>query len=233
MKKEKLNIVIDTETCGDLKHPIVYDLGYVVAKRDGTILEERNFILKDVFYGRADLVKMSFFGKHYGEYERMIKNDEVELMDTVDVKNELKRTIEEYSVNYDIRLCAYNMAFDKKALQATAKYISGGFVQTWFTTEKFKYECIWNMACQTVCNTKKYIKWALENGYVSDKGNITTNAETVYKYMFGAKDFKEDHMALSDARIELQILTVLDKRHERMKRDINPRCWAIPQKKRG
>ena len=43
-------------------------------------------------------------------------------------------------------------------------------------------------------------------GWVSPAGNIKTGAEFAHRYCSGDHSFIEDHTALSDARIEVEIL---------------------------
>lgn len=60
---------------------------------------------------------------------------------------------------------------------------------------------------------------------------MTTNAETVYKYLTKNADFEEEHTGLADVRIELEILCKCLTYHEKINRNINRGCFHIPQKK--
>ena len=76
-----------------------------------------------------------------------------------------------------------------------------------------------------------YCLYCAKNGFYSKKGNMTTNAETVYKYLTKDKDFEEEHTGLADVRIELKILCKCLTYHEKINRNINRGCYHIPQKK--
>ena len=54
--------------------------------------------------------------------------------------------------------------------------------------------------------TKKYVNFCNDNGYVTEKGNIQTKAEIVYRYLKNDKTFEEEHTGLSDCKIEYEIL---------------------------
>ena len=60
---------------------------------------------------------------------------------------------------------------------------------------------------------------------------MTTNAETVYKYLTKNADFEEEHTGLADVHIELEILCKCLTYHEKINRNINRGCFRIPQKK--
>ena len=88
------------------------------------------------------------------------------------------------------------------------------------------------MACTSILRSKYYIKFAEENGLVTEAGNLMTSAEACYKYITKNVDFQEDHTGLEDVAIETAIFfKVL---HSRMKYEdnINTACWRIPQKRR-
>ena len=87
------------------------------------------------------------------------------------------------------------------------------------------------MACQLICTQKNYIRFCLENGFVSPSGNIKTSAETVYAYMTNNADYDENHTGLEDVLIETKILAKCFAQHKRVEKNINRFCWRIPQSK--
>ena len=100
----------------------------------------------------------------------------------------------------------------------------------YFFPKHVEFGCIWHLACQVICTQKLYKEWAKSNGLVSEKkGNISTNAETVYAYITNQNGFKEEHTGLSDVLIEVDILAHCFKQHKKMDSRINRLCWRIPQ----
>ena len=68
---------------------------------------------------------------------------------------------------------------------------------------------------QTGLQTKKYLEFCNEHGFITEKGNFMTKAENVYKYLSGVLDFTEEYTELTDCEIEYQILlTDLNARKE-------------------
>ena len=94
-----------------------------------------------------------------------------------------------------------------------------------------KVFCIWHMACQVICTQNKYIKFCLENGLVSESGNIKTSAEAVYAFLTKNASYTECHTGLQDVFIEAKIMHECFKKHKKMAKEINRFCWRIPQAK--
>jgi hypothetical protein len=139
----------------------------------------------------------------------------------------LLNAIKKYKVE---AVCAYNANFDYTALNTT---------QRWLTKSKYRFflpygtkvYCIWHMACQLICTQKAYIRFCLDNGFVSSSGNIKTSAETVYAYMTANCNYEENHTGLEDVLIETKILAKCFAQHKKVEKNINRFCWRIPQTK--
>ena len=80
---------------------------------------------------------------------------------------------------------------------------------------------------------KKYHKFCTDNGFVSKSGNISTSAETVYRFLTNNPDFEEEHKGLEDVEIEVKIFAECIKKKKRMNRKINRACWRLAQRKEG
>lgn len=79
----------------------------------------------------------------------------------------------------------------------------------WLVDRYFRIIDIWDFACSTFFQTKKYKELAFENGWYSDAGNFKTNAEVAYRFVSGEMEFDEDHTALSDTSVEAAILAYI------------------------
>ena len=102
----------------------------------------------------------------------------------------------------------------------------------WFFPYGTEFFCIWHMACTSVLNTVDYINFAIENGFVSDKGNIQTSAEVAYRYLTNKVDFIESHTGLEDVKIEIEIMLAVLQSGMEYKDRIYSACWQIVQRKR-
>ena len=228
MNKREKFLVIDTETCNSLEQPIPYDIGYAICDKYGEIYVKRSFVVAEVFCDMFDVMQSAYYAEKVPQYWKDITSGKRKLQSIWTIRKTMHQDIKEFNVK---KIGAYNMAFDKKALNNLMRYVSKSFKRFWFPFG-MKYFCIWNMACDTLLNRTSYIDFAIKNDLISDKNNIQTSAECAYKYIKNAIDFKENHTGLEDVEIEVDIMAKCYKQHKKMTTDINPACWMKVQKKR-
>ena len=186
---------------------LVYDLGYIITDGE-TVYEKRSFIIADVFYSRY--METAYYADKLPQYYAGIRTGEWEVTSMVRARAQFAKDC----ATYDVReVWAYNCKYDRVALSHTCEFLSNGFTSDFFPAG-IKVRDIWGAAGSTICATQKYVKWCFANGYVSEKGNPTTNAEVLTRYLTG-EDFKEAHTALADCEIELDILLTVKKRKQR------------------
>ena len=123
-----------------------------------------------------------------------------------------KEDMKLYNTN---RVGAYNMSFDKKALNNLVRYTSKSWLR-WFFPYGTEFFCIWNFACSVLLNTKSYIDFAIENNLISEADNILTSAECAYKFITKDTEFREEHKGLEDVNIERQIMAYCFSKHKPM-----------------
>jgi hypothetical protein len=107
--------------------------------------------------------------------------------------------------------------FDSRAFVDTAKLeneeIPKPILENW--------NCIFVLVANTIAENKdvQFVNWAVEKEYgliaknkleqgkyISEKGNIRTNAQTMYRYISGDDSFIEAHKGMEDTKIEGEIL---------------------------
>lgn len=228
MRKNERFIVIDTETANTIEEPLTYDVGFFVMNRKGEIFEEKSLVVYDIYAKEKDLMKTAYYADKLPKYEEKLKTGERQMVKFFTIKMMIRDLMEKHNTN---TVYAYNMSFDKRALNNTEKYITDGKYK-WFFPKGTDFRCIWNMACQVLLARPSYINFALENGFVSDADNILTNAECCYRYITKNIDFEEEHQGLDDVRIEAEILKACFAQHKKMDTSPSACCWRIVQKKR-
>ena len=216
-KRKKYNLILDTEATGTLKNPLVYDLGFIVADKKGNIIFEDNYLINQIFFDN-DLMQQAYFYDKVSSYYKALSSGKIKVTNVEGAKKIIDKTLKYFNIS---TIMAYNVAFDKRALNNTMLYLCNKP----FFDEHIDFNCIWNLACQVICKQKTFKKENIRN----EKGNLITNAERVYQYVTGQKDFKEEHTSLSDAKIENEILVNIYKQHKSVKNGINSCCWKIPQ----
>ena len=228
MSRAEKFLILDTETCNTIEQPIPYDIGWAVCDKKGNILVERSYVVKEVFEGMSDVMVSAYYAQKIPMYKKEIAEGSREIAGMWEIRRQMKADIKEYKIK---KVGAYNMGFDKRALNNLVRYVSKSFLRWWFPFG-VEYVCIWHEACQVILNRKSYIDFALKNGLISEKNNILTSAEAAYRYITKNVDFAENHTGLEDVKIEIAIMVECYKQHKKMEKGINSSCWRLVQRKR-
>ena len=225
-RRKEMYLVIDTETCNTVEQPLPYDIGFAICDRMGNIAEERSYVVAETFLDMKDTMKSAYFAEKIPQYWEDIKNGSREIKSIYKIRKEVKDLMSKYNVK---KVGAYNMGFDKRALNNVMRYTTKSFCR-WFFPFGTEFFCIWHLATQTLLQQKTFFKMAEKNGWFSEKGNLLTNAEVTYNYIKKMSNFKEEHKGLEDVRIEIEIMAHCFRQHKKMNTNINTSCWRLVQK---
>ena len=229
MKKNERFCVIDVETAGGLDNPLTYDVGFRILDRKGNVYDEQSLVVHDIYAGQRELMKTAYYADKLPSYEIQLKNGSRKMVTFFTAKKMVKEMMERNKTN---TVYAYNMGFDRRALNNTQRFVTDEHYK-WFFPYGTEFRCIWNMACQVLMARPSYIKFALENNLLTAKGNISTNAESCYKYITKNLDFEEEHQGLDDVKIETEILLTCFRQHKKMETKPYSVCWRTVQNKRA
>lgn len=254
MAREKLRfLVLDSETATlpfaneiandnpELKKkiaiakPLIYDLAWVIAHRDGTIVEKKQFLIAETF-AVPSVFNTAYYKEKRPLYLEMIRKGEIAVLPWEAVMREFIADLE--TVDY---VGAFNSMFDFcKALPFTELYINKLYSNDYYDWEKTQRRIcsnivnslpsrrnpdfdeksfhfrgreyplfdIWGMACDRLLNRVAYKNLCLDLGMITNSGDFfKTSAESSYRYLREEYDFDEAHTALADAEIETYILS--------------------------
>lgn len=229
LKKKTYFMVLDTETANGLENPLPYDIGYAICDRHGNIYLTRSYVIANIFLGEQDLMKTAYFAEKIPAYWDDIKAGKRILTSLYNIRKQILADMKEYNIT---QVGAYNMGFDKRALNNDMKYCSNAKFH-WFFPKGTEFFCIWNMACDVILSRPSYIKFAEENRFISENGNIQTSAECAYRYIAKNADFVESHTGLEDVLIEVAIMSYCYRQHKKMDKTLNSGCWRKVQKARA
>lgn len=225
---KKYFIVLDTETMNSIEQPLCYDIGWVVCDRDGNIYEERSFVVAETFLDMKDVMQSAYYADKIPQYWEDIKSGNRTIKPMWTIRKQLIDDMKNYNTNM---VGAYNMGFDKRALNNLIRYTSKSWAR-WFFPYDTEYFCIWNFACSVLLNTKSYVDFAIENNLISEADNILTSAECAYKFITKDTEFREEHKGLEDVKIEVAIMAKCYKTHKKIENNVNSTCWRKVQRKR-
>lgn len=215
--------------------PLVYDLAWVIAHRDGTIVEKKQFLIAETF-AVPSIFNTAYYKEKRPLYLEMIRKGEITVLPWEVVMKEFIADLE--TVDY---VGAFNSMFDFcKALPFTELYINKLYSDDYYDWEKTQRRIcsnivnnlpsrrnpnfdeksfhfrgreyplfdIWGMACDRLLNRVAYKNLCLDLGMITNSGDFfKTSAESSYRYLREEYDFDEAHTALADAEIETYILS--------------------------
>lgn len=215
--------------------PLVYDIGWVIAHRDGTIVEKKQFLIAETF-AVPSVFNTAYYKEKRPLYLEMIRKGEITVLPWEAVMKEFIADLD--AVDY---VGAFNSMFDFcKALPFTELYINKLYSNDYYDWEKTQRRIcrnivnsipsrrnpdfddkafhfrgkeypmfdIWGMACNRLLNRVAYKNLCLDLGMITNSGDFfKTSAESSYRYLREEYEFDEAHTALADAEIEAYILS--------------------------
>ena len=228
MISAKTIMVLDTETVGLEGH--VYDVGYAITNKRGDIALERNWLVEENFTNPKKMMGAFYADKLFTHYAPMLERGEMVRLPWMDIIEQLRSDIMEFDVDV---VCAYNLAFDRRVIRQTPELLGDG---SKVLPQMVDLLDIWRFACETKLSQVAYSRIARAQDWVSDAGNIRTGAQYAYRFCSGDFGFIEDHTALSDARIETEILAECFRQKKRVpynqiKDKYSATPWRIPNTK--
>lgn len=204
MARKQYFLVIDTETT---VKDTVADFGAVIIDRRGEISAQCAVMVKDHFTNNELFYSgiTGYWGKTSATRRKAKYNEMLEqgtrMLASVPAIN---RWLDKAAAKFSPILTAYNLAFDTDKCEKTGIDLNAFPIRF----------CLWSAASATICRTKAYKTFVLENHLFNtptDKGNMTykTDAESVAGFLNG-KLTKEPHTAIEDAiQFEVPILSAI------------------------
>lgn len=226
MRTKEYLLVLDTETCNSTEQPLPYDIGYAITDRQGNIYKTESFIVAETFLGMKDVMQSAYYAEKIPRYWDDIQNGTRIIKSLFNIRKQILSDMKEYNIT---KVGAYNMRFDRNALDAVIRYCSQSRIR-WFFPYSTEFFCIWNMASTTILKQKTFFKYAEKFNWFSEKGNVKTSAEITYNYINRMNDFVESHTGLEDVLIEVEIMAMCYRQHKKMDKNISSSCWQKPNK---
>lgn len=197
----KVFAILDIETITDAR--LAFDIAWIVKDSKGNMLEKRNYLVREIMdtpFASILIRRDSFMKNKANFYMDGIAFDSFDIASLASIQCDFANIASRY--NAKTVMCAYNAKFDYNVLNDNMQaYYGMDFFYD--TTEVVD---IMTMALATICDTNKFVRWCQIHNMVTNKGNILTNAQTVYAYLTQNVDFVEAHHALADCEIESEIL---------------------------
>lgn len=187
---KNMYMTIDTETVGGISTPTgAYNYGGVIHDKVGNIYATFSILVMEHY---DEIVKDDYAKKTFPLYKARLDRGEItSVASEEDAIQVIRNLCQFYEVKY---VMAYNSGFD--------------FVKTKCREllDEFEFIDIYLMALQTITHLKGYGKFCNEHEMYSKSGKTcSTTAEAVYAFITNNQEYKEEHTALNDAMIEMEI----------------------------
>lgn len=214
-------LLLDVETANTLEDAFVYNIGFCLMDIYGNIYEWGSFVIRDIFVNERELMKQCYYHEKMPEYVEEIHKGQSMMIDFMEARNYILRMMKQYNCT---TVAAYNCNFDRNALNTTLRYLTKSQYR-WFFPYGTEFICIWNMACNSICQTSEYKTFAETNRYYSNFGkNYRCTAENVYAFITNDPSFNEEHKGVDDVKIEQKIFVECIK-HNTEIMGIKRNCW--------
>lgn len=224
-------LILDVETANTIDDPLIYDVGGMVVDKRGRIYDSFSFVIEDIFMKERDLMNSAYYSNKIPSYWQGIWNNERKVVSFMEMRQYVLNIMRQYNIK---DVAAYNAFFDKNALNTTLRWLTKSQYRYFFPYDT-NFICIWNMACQTICQRKTYKEFCIKNELFSGNGhgtnkkarNISTSAENVYRYLILDPNYSEEHKGLEDVQIEAYIFKRCFETHMAMPygKGIRRNCW--------
>lgn len=183
---------LDTETFGGASKPKgIYHLAGIVHDRNGQKLATFNYLIAEHY---EEINKDEYAKKNFPKYLEMVADGHITMIDTEEhAVSMVDALCDYYAVKY---MMAFNTGFDF-CKTACAKLI-----------EDREFIDIYLMALQTITHIKRYATFCRKHGLRSKGGkrqSVATSAEAVYAYITNNAEYQEEHTAMEDSKIEMEI----------------------------
>ena len=212
--------VFDTETAGTLNKPFAYNIGYTIYDTDKhETLVSKDFVVEQVWHN-IPLFNSAYYADKRPLYVNRMRARKTKMSKFGYICQEMIRDFDKCGVS---SAYAYNSPFDDNVLNTNCDW----------------YKCINPFDNIPIFDIRgyvhnflindEYIDFCEKREYFTEKGNYSTTAETVYKFITKNTEFEEEHTALADSLIELEILLETIEKGAELEKEYKTKV-SIPRK---
>lgn len=210
LKKQKYLLFVDTETIGSLfmKESVMpFEIGIKVFDTESQkVVKEKSYLVRK-FFNNKYIMFSTFSATKYPKYmERLDTDKRFKNASANDISKDITKIVERYNIKI---MVAHNGNFDKGALSRLFEefgtenpFENLDLLDTMelskvitFSKDYTEY-CIVNMQVKNSVN---------ESAFITNSGRVRTTAQAIYSFITNNPEYEEEHTALEDIDIEIEI----------------------------
>ena len=189
--------VFDTETTS-LEKPFCYNVGFIIYDTNiKKILEKKEFVIEQIWHN-IPLFSTAYYSEKRPLYVKRMRAKKITLEKWGYVCQYMIRTFKNYNVQFAY---AYNASFDEKVFNFNCE-----FFKNINPFDNIPIVDIMGNLHNKIAFSKAFQSFCENYCLFTEAGNYSTTAETLTKFFRKDSTFQEEHTALSDSEIELEIL---------------------------
>jgi hypothetical protein len=192
-------LLVDTEFVS-LSKPFVYDLSYIIAKKEGekyVAIKNVGNVVKQVYNNRM-LFETAFYSNKKKLYTKALRQKDYQKKYLGNIMRELKSDIEKYNVDC---VMGYNVSADNRSITFTSD-----FIKVSNALNDLEFIDLMPIVVNYICDTNEYKTFAKENNLITPKGYYKMSVESVSKFIYKNANFTEKHLGKDDNLHELELL---------------------------
>lgn len=209
-------VVLDTETANDLENPLVYDIGWAIVDKWGTVYRKRSFINREIFFLEKDLMQSAYYAEKLPIYYKRIAKGEAKVANWHTIKKILWQDMADFETHI---VSAHNARFDYRSTTTTQRWLTKSAYRYFFPKDTEIWDTL-KMARDVLGQMPTYRKWCEVNNYLCKNGSPRFTAEILYRFISGQEEFDEEHTGLADVLIEKEILAYCYRQHKKMRKKL-------------
>lgn len=247
----EMELTVQQKKAIAIAKPIIYDIGWVVSDRNGNIVKEVSYLVQETFFNLS-VFNTAYYREKRSLYFEKLKNGNIGVQSWHKIMDELEEDLKNVALSTAYNACfdfkkaipfteqyiehLYSpnpekwLRYQKKIctaiLEENDESKNPDYLKEYFLFRGYEYPIcdLWGVVCKKLLNNRRYKAYCLNNSRITQSGlYFSTSAETAFQYLMKNTDFVEEHTALSDALIEMQILTKVLTRY-----GVTPEIEAFP-----
>ena len=198
-------MILDTETTSTSK-PYCYNIGYIIYDtQTEQVVVKREFVVEQVWHNQP-LFASAYYAEKRPLYVSAMRGRRAKLEKYGNIQKQMTRDIKYHDVQ---GVYAFNSAFDDGVFEFNANvYGCRNAIDSVpvFDIRGYAVEYLMTQGYKEFCNSNECDK------LITPADGFRTTAESFYCFLTQNVDFNEEHTALADCEIELEILKECIKR---------------------